>query len=103
MGTEFVGAFGYADDVVLLSPTVYGMREMLRICSEFGNEYNVMFNSSKSKCISMTNYNDQRRLLSACDPKLQFMGGDIPHVQFDKHLGNYVGNISTKHGFSHDQ
>ena len=32
IGTEFCGAFGYADDIVLLTPSIHNMRQMLRIC-----------------------------------------------------------------------
>ena len=33
IGTEFCGAFGYADDMVLLTPSIHNLRQMLRICT----------------------------------------------------------------------
>ena len=38
----------YADDLVLLSPSVTGLRELLRVCEEFSNSHDVVFNSRKS-------------------------------------------------------
>ncbi len=51
IGIEFCGAFGYADDIVLLSPTVYSTHRMLEICTKYAKEYNVLFNPSKTKQI----------------------------------------------------
>jgi len=47
----FAGALAYADDNVLLAPTVREMRSMLRICEKYANEFDVIFNASKSKCV----------------------------------------------------
>ena len=52
VGSEFGGAFGYADDIIiLLSPSVNALRTMLNCCSEFASNYDVIFNTSKSKSI----------------------------------------------------
>lgn len=34
IGNVFVGAIGYADDIVLLSPSVSSLKKMLNICQE---------------------------------------------------------------------
>ena len=47
MGSHFCGAFGYADDIMLLSPSVSGLQNMLDCCSEFASTYNVKFNRLK--------------------------------------------------------
>ena len=47
------GAFWYADDIMLLSPSVSRLQNMLDCCSEFASTYNVKFNPSKSKCITL--------------------------------------------------
>ena len=38
----------YADDICLLSPSASGMRELLRICSEFAASHQVRLNPAKS-------------------------------------------------------
>jgi len=37
--------------LVLLAPAVRGMHSMLRICEKYANEFDVIFNISKSKCV----------------------------------------------------
>ena len=32
VGHHFCGAFGYADDIILLCPTLSGLKEMIKIC-----------------------------------------------------------------------
>jgi hypothetical protein len=45
IGHIFCGALGYADDVILLAPTLYSLRSMLQICENFSEEYDVLFNT----------------------------------------------------------
>ena len=52
VGSEFCGAFGYADDIILLSPS--GLQTMLNCCSQFASKYDVIFNPSKSKSIILS-------------------------------------------------
>ena len=54
VGSHFCGAFGFADDIMLLSPSVSGLQNMLDCCSEFASTNNVEFNPSKSKCITFS-------------------------------------------------
>jgi len=51
LGYMFVGALAYADDIVLISPTMHGVRLMLRMCDEYASDFDVVFNASKSKCL----------------------------------------------------
>ena len=51
IGNTFCGSLGYADDVILLCPTLMSMRKMLSICESFAVEYDVLFNPSKSKLL----------------------------------------------------
>jgi hypothetical protein len=53
VGSFFVGALAYADDVVLLAPSASAMRRMLLICDDYAAQFNVVFcvNASKSKCL----------------------------------------------------
>jgi hypothetical protein len=86
----FMGAFAYADDLIILSPTLYGTRCMLEICEEYGQEFNVMFNPSKSKMIIRS----PRELIPASDStSVSFMQSKIDTVMSEKHLGNLFGNV----------
>ena len=51
VGNHFYGAFSYADDMKILCPSVKGLRKMMKICEEFGKEYGVEYNPTKTVCI----------------------------------------------------
>ena len=34
----------YADDIVLLAPTVDALRRILKICDNYASEFNIVFN-----------------------------------------------------------
>ena len=49
VGSHFCGAFGYADDIMLLSPSVSGLQNMLDCCSEFAYSIPIMLNLIRIK------------------------------------------------------
>ena len=49
IGHKFVGALGYADDIILLCPTADGLMKMIKICEDYANEHSILFNGKKSK------------------------------------------------------
>jgi Reverse transcriptase (RNA-dependent DNA polymerase) len=49
IGTTFVGARAYADDIVIIVPTATAMRKLLAICDRYAREYYMLFNAQKSK------------------------------------------------------
>ncbi len=67
------------------------MNRLLNICAVYAKEYNVLFNSTKNKIIVKSCRNTPMS-----PPTFIFMDGPINIVEFDKHLGNFFGNISNK-------
>ncbi len=52
VGSTSTNVFAYADDLLLLAPTYGAMRELLRICEEYGVEFKLgTFNPSKSSML----------------------------------------------------
>ena len=51
IGNVFIGALAYADDVTLICPTLTSLKALINICELFANEYNVIFNGTKSKLL----------------------------------------------------
>ncbi len=51
VGSNFTGALAFADDLTLLSPTIYGLEKLTEICESYADEYNIKFNGSKSKLL----------------------------------------------------
>ena len=54
IGNVFTGGLGYADDILLIAPTVYSLRSMLKVCDSFGFEFNVSFNPDKCQLLNFT-------------------------------------------------
>ena len=51
VGLTYASAFGYADDIALISPTIYSLKNMLKVCESFAIDYHITFNTIKSKLI----------------------------------------------------
>jgi len=49
LGSNFVGALAYADDIVLVAPTPFAMRKMVMICDMYALQYDIIFIAQKSK------------------------------------------------------
>ena len=95
IGNMFCGALGYADDVIIMAPTVTATKQMLNICADYGIEYNVLFNPDKTKCIHINN------LKCNIVMNVQFMGKPIETVNYDNHLGFPIGNVNQQDVISH--
>ena len=51
IGPYFYGALAYADDIVLLCPSVRGAQSMLDLCNEYATQFNILFNATKSQVL----------------------------------------------------
>ena len=85
----FCGTLAYADDVIILAPSVASLRGMLSICESFANDYNIIFNSRKSKLLVFPEVDNK-------EVSIMFLGGIIEHVVECNHLGNIIGVSSHK-------
>ena len=91
IGRDFVGALGYADDLFLLSPSLDGLQDMLKVCEQYAKKHNLAFstnensNKSKTKCMAFLHKERELRKLKLC-------GNDLPWVQKGKHLGVKIEN-----------
>ena len=81
MNGMFVGAFCYADDVTLLAPTSMALNAMLDTCTRFADAHNLLFNSSKTKCMFID------RSCSQLHSNVQFMGRSVEFVNSVDLLG----------------
>ena len=97
---QFVGAFIYADDVTLLSPTSTALNVMLETCSNFAQCYDLQFNNSKTKCMYFSKTHTDTH------NSIYFMNTPIEFKQSTQllcvHLTNNISNksiASTVHQF----
>ena len=85
VGLTYAGAFGYADDIALISPSMYGLKKMISVCESYASDYHITFNPTKSKIIC---FNVDP---SKCTP-IYLNNQPITIVNSDKHLGNYISS-----------
>ena len=90
IGNTFVGILAYADDLVLLAPSPNAMRLMLKKCDEYADEFNIVFNANKSKCLFATCR--RRHLRLGPNPVFSINGQPIEYVEQYSHLGHIICN-----------
>ena len=44
VGPTFAGAFGYADDVALIAPSIYALKKMISVCESYAERHHIIFN-----------------------------------------------------------
>ena len=83
---SFAGILGYADDLFLMSPTLDGLQEMLKVCETYAETHNLKFstneNPSKSKTKCMAYLFKERKIRD-----MVLCGNKLPWVDKGKHLG----------------
>lgn len=85
----FFGAYGYADDIALVSPDRKGLQKMLDICVKFFDKhgiqvsYDVNPKKSKTKCISFN-------LKDTIPMNITINNTPLPWVDTYKHLGHII-------------
>ena len=90
MGKVFAGAFGYADDLVELSPSVSTLHKMVGVCERYADKYDVIFNAKKSQLIV---YGCSQS--KPPNPEIRISGKTVEVVNGAIHLGHFLSdNIS---------
>jgi hypothetical protein len=93
IGSLFVGALAYADDLVLIAPSANAMRSMLNVCDEFAAQFNVVFNATKSKCIYCISVGASRYVNNFATRPSFYIGSQvIEYVDRWPHLGHIITN-----------
>ena len=86
MGNHFVGAIAYADDLVLLCPSIKGLSCMISCAVQFAHKYHLIFNAKKSLGIK---FNKNGKLYDGYDV---FIENSILHW---KTSAKYLGTVLT--------
>ena len=84
IGDCYTGCIAYADDVILLSPSVNALHNQVQIIEEFAYEHSITFNGSKSKlmCVS-TKTSDSNIIIEVCNQS-------VPCVDSINYLGHII-------------
>ena len=51
MGGAWVISLSYADDMVLLAPTVTALQTLLEVCRAYDAPHNIVYNTTKTVCM----------------------------------------------------
>ena len=79
IGHVYVGCLGYADDILLMSPSLDGLQNMLGVCEIYAERHNLSFstnintNKSKTKCIAFSAKEEDL-------PKMKLSGNYLPYA-----------------------
>ena len=90
LGNNYVGALAYADDITLLCPSIIGLRQMIKVCEEYANEYNILFNGAKSQLLMFKGRN--------CKPvygNVYVNGTVVEYSESAIHLGHQI-NVNDR-------
>ena len=86
VGDVYVGCIAYADDVLLLCASLFGLKQQIKICEQFACEYKLKFNGDKSKLI-IFNHAENHHV-----PMISMGGKPVENVSELKYLGYTFSN-----------
>lgn len=83
MGNRVLNHFMYADDLVLISPSIKGLQKLVTVCEHYGTEFDILYNSRKT--VVMNVFPRNFKLLNS--PQVILCGRTIQVVSDYKYLG----------------
>ena len=90
---EYAGAFGYADDIVLLSPSLCALKHSITLCEDYAKRFKILFNPIKSKLMCF-NVKHKDFVLYLCNQPVNL-------VEHETYLGNYIVSDIFDRSISH--
>ena len=86
MGTELINNLMYADDLVILAPSHVGLSMLLSVCSDYGLEHDIKFNSAKSNIMIFC----CKKFKDIHIPSFELNDNILPRVNQCKYLGHVI-------------
>ena len=87
VGATFAGAIAYADDIILLSPSLSTLHDMLDTAANSSAELYLKFNPGKCQLLYFPADHQQ----NADDLSINFCGQSVEYTHGALHLGHYIG------------
>ena len=84
VASVFVGCMLYADDILLMCPSVTGLQQMLDKCSELASSLSLSFNAIKSHCIVVG------KLYNCVVKPMYLFGNNVEWCNSIKYLGIHL-------------
>ena len=95
IGAHWYGALAYADDLILLAPSVQSLQNMVKICQDHASKNDLLFSSdpdpekSKTICVAF-NCQDKKKLAD-----IYLDDNALPWKESAKHIGNILQENGT--------
>ncbi len=86
LGSTKLNSISYADDMVLISPSLEGLRKMVLECELFANSHKLVYNSEKSKLLVFKPHCYKDLIV----PRVRLNNQDIERVSEIKYLGHFI-------------
>lgn len=83
----------YADDLVLLAPSVSGLQKLVNCCESYANLHDVIFNASKSACMLFRPKGNKNNICTT----ISLNDSVIPVVTHTKYLGHIICDTLSDH------
>ena len=83
IGNLCANAFGYADDIIILSPSCTALRCLIEICEKYAKDHMIKFNPDKCTLLVFSDPN-----FSEKDISISISGCEIRNVKNEMHLGH---------------
>ena len=98
IGNLSANAFGYADDIVILSPTCKALRVLINICEVYANDHFIKFNPDKCTLLIFCDFSESDFYYE--NVNISIAGCRIKNVKSEKHLGHVFKNCTNIIDFS---
>ena len=85
-GNSVINHLMYADDLVILSPYSAGLQELMNICSQYGIDFNILYNPKKSSILIVRSREDAKAVF----PQFTLSGNILLVCKEIKYLGHYI-------------
>jgi hypothetical protein len=84
VGNVYAGVVSYADDLLILSPTIKGLKSMIKICEEYAFQHSILFNGKKCNLIVFD------KSANMYSPIICVDNEKVPVVDNIKYLGHVI-------------
>jgi hypothetical protein len=89
VGGIFVNILAYADDIVVMAPSWAALQDILDICAQCASQLDILFNSSKSVCMTFLPVNRSKQVRESF-PCFALDGKQLGFVNVFKYLGHVI-------------
>uniref|UniRef100_A0A3P9KQQ7 Reverse transcriptase domain-containing protein n=1 Tax=Oryzias latipes TaxID=8090 RepID=A0A3P9KQQ7_ORYLA len=86
VGCQTFNHLMYADDLVIFSPYSAGLQTLLKVCSDYGKDFDIKYNPSKSKVMIVRTKDDR----NVNFPVLKLCGTTLEQTSSIKYLGRFI-------------